>query len=121
MAHFAKLDKNNYVTQVIVVSNQELMDNGIESEQKGIDFLNTLFDGRFVQTSYNNNFRKQFATLGSYYDEINDVFVLPKPYDSWTLNENFDWVAPIEQPVEGSWYWDENTLSWLEDIPTVKI
>jgi hypothetical protein len=79
MAHFAKLDENNVVTQVIVVINNELMDNGVESEQKGIDFCKSLFgaDTRWVQTSYNASFRGLYAGIGYTYDAANDVFVAP--------------------------------------------
>jgi hypothetical protein len=81
MAHFAKLDENNVVTQVIVVNNNELMDNGVESEQKGIDFCKSLFgqDTRWVQTSYNGNFRGTYAGVGYTYDAQNDEFVSPPP------------------------------------------
>jgi hypothetical protein len=81
MAHFAKLDENNVVTQVIVVSNNELMDNGVESEQKGIDFCKSLFgqDTRWVQTSYNGNFRGTYAGVGYTYDAQKDEFVSPPP------------------------------------------
>jgi len=81
MAHFAKLDENNIVTQVIVVSNNELMENGVESEQKGIDFCKSLFgqDTRWVQTSYNNSFRGTYAGVGYTYDPQKDEFVSPPP------------------------------------------
>lgn len=81
MAHFAKLNENNVVTQVIVVSNNELMDNGVESEQKGIDFCKSLFgqDTRWVQTSYNGNFRGTYAGVGYTYDAQKDEFVGPTP------------------------------------------
>jgi hypothetical protein len=81
MAHFAKLDENNVVMQVIVVNNNELMDNGVESEQKGIDFCKSLFgqDTRWVQTSYNGNFRGTYAGVGYTYDAQKDEFVGPTP------------------------------------------
>ena len=78
MAHFAELDENNIVTNVIVVHNNELLDkNKYESEQKGIDFCVTHFGGRWVQTSYNANFRGVYAGIGYTYDEPSDVFVAP--------------------------------------------
>jgi hypothetical protein len=78
MAHFAELDDNNIVTRVIVVHNNELLDdNGIESEQKGIDFCVGLFGGRWVQTSYNANFRGIYAGIGNIYDETLDEFIAP--------------------------------------------
>jgi len=75
MAHFAELDETNTVKQVIVVHNNELLDeNGIESEQKGIDFCVNLFGGKWIQTSYNSNFRGTYAGIGMIYDPVNDVF-----------------------------------------------
>jgi hypothetical protein len=92
MAHFAKLDENNTVTQVIAVHNNELLDeNGIEQEQKGIDFCQNLFGGRWIQTSYNKSFRKNYAGNGFLYDEQQDAFIPPKPIDTpdggWVLNQ----------------------------------
>lgn len=75
MAHFAELDETNTVKQVIVVHNNELVDeNGIESEQKGIDFCVNLFGGKWIQTSYNSNFRGTYAGIGMIYDPVNDEF-----------------------------------------------
>jgi hypothetical protein len=118
MAHFAELDESNIVTQVIAVNNDELLDNGVESEAKGVAFCQSLFGGNWVQTSYNNNIRKQYASTGYTYDSVNDVFVSPSPFPSWTLNGNFDWQAPIAKPVEeGKFFiWDEPTLSWIEIV-----
>ena len=107
MAHFARIDENNIVQQVLVVDNS--------LEHRGEDFLaNELgLGGRWIQTSYNGNFRKQYAGYGFIYDETKDIFVSPKPYPSWTLDDNSDWKAPIESPNELS-YWDEETLSWKQ-------
>lgn len=79
MAHFAKLDANNVVEQVIVIHNNELMDDGVESEEKGIDFCKSLFgiDTKWVQTSYNNSFRGTYAGIGYIYDADNDIFIAP--------------------------------------------
>ena len=89
MAHFAKLDETNTVTKVIVVHNNELLDNGVESESKGIAFCQSLFGGNWVQTSYNGNFRKNYADIGYMYDPIRDAFIPPKPEEgNWILNEN---------------------------------
>jgi hypothetical protein len=80
MAHFAELDETNTVKQVIVVHNNELLDeNGNELEQKGIDFCVNLLGGTWIQTSYNRNFRGQYAGIGDLYDPVNDVFVTPEP------------------------------------------
>jgi hypothetical protein len=75
MAHFAELDDNNIVLRVIVVNNNELLVDGVESEQKGISFCTELFGGNWVQTSYNNNFRGKYAGVGDKYDKDLDVFV----------------------------------------------
>jgi hypothetical protein len=114
MAHFAELDENNIVTRVIVVHNNELMDGETESEVKGVSFCTSLLGGtNWIQTSYNNNMRKQFAGVGYTYDDINDVFVAPQPYPSWTLDENHDWQPPSPKPDdENSYTWNEETQSW---------
>lgn len=108
MAHFAEIDENNIVQRVLVVDNT--------LEHRGADFLaNDLgLAGNWIQTSYNNNFRKQFAGIGYTYDANADVFITPKPFPSWSLDENFDWQPPIPRPKNGLWYWDEPSLSWLE-------
>ena len=96
MAHFAELDDKNIVKQVIVVHNNELLDeSGIESEQKGIDFCTNLFGGRWIQTSYNGNIRKNFAGQGFVYDAIRDAFIAPKP-------------------SKGHWIFNETTCQWDE-------
>jgi hypothetical protein len=114
MAHFAKLDQENNVLSVHVVNNEVISVNGVESEQAGIDFLTSLHGhSLWKQTSYNNNFRKQYAGIGDTYDLVNDVFIVPKPYPSWTLDENFDWQAPTPYPTgDGIYTWNESTLSW---------
>ena len=115
MAHFAKIDKNNIVTEIAVVNNRVLLnEDNTESEQKGIDFLNTLFENaNWVQTSYNGNFRKQYAGSGCTYDELNDIFIAPQPEPSWILDENFDWQPPTPYPDDGQLYqWNEETISW---------
>lgn len=108
MAHFAEIDKNNVVIRVLVVDNS--------LEHRGADFLaNDLnLGGDWIQTSYNNNFRKQFAGVGFTYNSDADVFIAPQPYLSWLLDENYDWQPPIPMPDEGFWRWDEDSLSWIE-------
>lgn len=122
MAHFAQLDENNIVTQVIVVHNDETHDEaGIESELKGVQFCQSLFgeDTRWVQTSYNGNIRKNYAGIGYTYDFTLDAFIPPKPYESWLLDETTClWDAPIPMPNDGKIYrWDEPTGSWIEVQP----
>jgi hypothetical protein len=118
MAHFAQIDNNNIVINIIVVHNNELLDqNGVEQEQKGIDFCKSLFgqDTKWIQTSYNSNFRKNYACGGGVYDEIRDAFIAPKPYNSWILNtDTCRWEAPIPYPTDGKFYsWDEPTKNWV--------
>jgi hypothetical protein len=120
MAHFAELNENNIVTQVIVVHNNELLDNGIESESKGIEFCQSLFNGNWKQTSYNGNIRKNYAGIGFTYDAERDAFIAPKPFNSWVLDEaTCRWQAPTPMPVvEGKgYYWSEDDLSWRERVP----
>ena len=103
MSHFAKIDKDNIVTQVIVAE-QDFINSGLV----GDSFL-------WVQTSYNNNFRKQAAGKGYTYDKANDIFISPKPYPSWTLDASFDWQPPTAMPDDGKDYsWNEDTTSWDE-------
>ena len=117
MAHFAELDNNNIVLRVIVVSNNDCLDNGVESEAKGIAFCKALLgqERKWKQTSYNNNFRKQYAGIGYFFDEINDVFIAPQPYPSWSKNANFDWQAPTPMPElseNEACCWNEAKIKW---------
>lgn len=111
MAHFAKIS-NGIVTQIIVVHNNELLVDGVEVESKGVQFCKSLFGGTWLQTSYNGRIRKQYAGVGYTYDADANVFVAPQPFPSWSLDSNYDWQPPTQQP-EGSFYWDEESLSWL--------
>jgi hypothetical protein len=114
MAHFAKLDESNIVTNVIVINNNELLENGLESEAKGIALCESLFGGRWIQTSYNGTIRKNFASIGMLYDPINDWFYIPQPYASWTLDSNAQWQAPIARPLKGLCDWNEDLGAWVE-------
>jgi hypothetical protein len=117
MAHFAKLDNDNNVLEVVVVHNDVI--NNLDypdSEPIGVQFLTDLFSyANWKQTSYNNNFRKRLAGIGGTYDPVNDVFLTPKPWDSWVLNNTtFKWEAPIPYPTDGKWYdWNESTQNWI--------
>ena len=114
MAHFAQLE-NNVVKQVIVVSNQDILDEqGQESEEKGISFCSNLLGGTWKQTSYNGNIRKNYAGIGYTYDEGRDAFIAPKPYNSWVLDETTaQWKAPVDYPTDnGRYTWNEETTSW---------
>jgi hypothetical protein len=108
MAHWAEIDNQNQVVRVLVGDNND--SNGDEGYQWLIDNLG----GTWIKTSYNHNIRKQFAGIGFSYDSVADVFIAPQPYPSWSLDENFDWQPPTPQPEKGKWYWDEESLSWLE-------
>lgn len=119
MAHFAQLDENNVVVQVIVVSNDDCQDlNGVESEEVGVAFCKSLLgqDTIWKQTSYNKNFRRLYAGIGYTYLEQLDVFVGLKPYPSWLLDMSSGaWVAPVTKPVEPEGYvavWDEQDQQW---------
>jgi len=121
MAHFAKLDDNNVVTQVIVVANKDTADaNGVEKEHIGAAFCERLFGGTWKQTSYNGNTRKRYAGIGFTYNEDLDAFVPPKPYPSWVLNEETaNWDAPVAMPEDAGtgdppkeYTSVEATLSW---------
>lgn len=117
MAHFAQLDENNVVTQVIVVHNNECLNaDGNESESVGVAFCQSLFGGIWKQTSYNSNIRKNYAGIGYTYHADIDAFVPPKPYSSWVLvEETAQWTAPVPMPTDDKRYrWDEPTLSWIE-------
>jgi len=114
MAHFAQIDENNIVKQVLVIE-QDVIDTGLFGDPNS-----------FVQTSYNTvggvhrlggiPLRKNYAGIGFIYDSVRDAFIPPKPFDSWTLNENTcQWEAPTKYPTDGKSYgWDEKTISWIE-------
>lgn len=118
MAHFAQLNEDNLVTQVIVVANQDTADkDGVENEAIGIAFCTNLLGGRWVQTSYNANIRKNYAGIGYKYDANLDAFIPPQPYASWTLNADAQWEAPTPYPQDDKRYtWNEETLAWDEII-----
>ena len=123
MAHFAKLNENNVVTEVIVIANRDTSDaSGVEKEYIGAAFCERLFGGVWKQTSYNGKFRKRYAGIGYIYNADLDAFIPPKPFPSWVLNPDAaDWEAPIPVPEdEGTgdppkiYSWDEATTSWKE-------
>lgn len=119
MAHFAQLDETAIVISVVVISNDDMRDeHGEEQESLGIAACEAfVVPGTWVQTSYNNNFRRRYAGVGMTYSLEHDAFILPQPYPSWTLDlsEEADWVAPVPMPTdEGYWYeWDEDNLAWV--------
>jgi hypothetical protein len=116
MAHYAHIDENNIVTQVIVIDNKDTADaNGIEKEYIGAAYCERLFGGTWKQTSYNGNIRKNYAGIGYSYNADIDAFVPPQPYASWTLDANAQWQAPTAMPTDGKMYsWNEETQTWVE-------
>ena len=118
MANFAQLDGGYIVTEVVVVNNETINDLPFpESDPVGVAFLQSLFGSATVwkQTSYNANFRKNYAGIGYTYDPVLDAFIAPQPYPSWVLNTTTcQWQAPVPYPDDGKTYiWDEATLSWV--------
>ena len=138
MAHFAKLDENNVVTQVIVVDNKDITDphTGQEDEILGIAFCKKLLGGNWKQTSYNSNMRVRYAGIGYSYNAGLDAFVPPQPYASWVLdNDTANWESPLgaapaltdAESEAGSFYvWDEdayqadNTTGWVLQTPSAE-
>ena len=139
MAHFAQLDENNVVTQVIVVGNDDIKDvNGNEVESIGVAFCQKLLgaDTNWKQTSYNSNMRVRYAGIGYSYNAELDAFVAPQPFASWTLDsDTADWVSPLgaapaltDAEVEARSYyrWDEdayqadNTTGWVLETPAAE-
>jgi hypothetical protein len=109
MAHFAKINNDNIVTEVLV-SEQDFINSGAV----GDSFL-------WVQTSYNNNFKKNYAGIGYTYDSTRDAFIAPQSFPSWTLNEDTcHWESPVAYPADGTidkrYEWDEETTNWKEII-----
>ena len=119
MAHFAKLGIDNIVLEIFVVNNIDTMTpQGEEREEIGVEFLRKLTGHEtWKQTSYNRSFRKNYAAIGYTYDSTRDAFISPKPYPSWTLDDNTcRWKPPTPMPTtENKTYtWNESTLSWDE-------
>lgn len=124
MAHFAEIDSNSLVLRVVVVSNADTaLADGKETESIGIAHCQKLFGGTWVQTSYNGNFRKNYAGVGSTYDSTRNAFYSPKPFNSWVLNESTCiWEAPVSMPSDSGegdppkmYKWDEDSTSWVVD------
>ena len=118
MAHYAQLDENNVVTQVIVVADSDELMDGVFSEARGIEFCQNLLGGNWKKTSYNGNIRKNYAGIGYTYDSGRDAFIPPKPFASWVLVEDTcQWSAPTAMPTDGKMYsWNEATTSWVEVV-----
>ena len=108
MAHWAEINNDNKVIRVLVGDNND--PNGDEGYQWLVDNLG----GNWIQTSYNHNFRKQYAGIGYTYDADNDVFIAPQPYPSWSLDNDFNWQAPTPRPEGINWYWNEVEQVWID-------
>lgn len=113
MAHYAFLDQNNIVSEVIVGIDETELIEGLSTEEWYSNFRGQ----RCVRTSYNGNIRKNYAGIGFTYDEQRDAFIPPKPFDSWILNEESClWESPVPHPNDdGSYTWDEDTQSWIAE------
>ena len=109
MAHYAFLDENNIVTEVIVGIDETELIEGLDPETWYGNFRGQVCK----RTSYNNNIRKQYASIGGKYDPIRDEFVLPQRYKSWTLDENNDWQPPVPKPSPLA-TWDEGLEMWVD-------
>jgi hypothetical protein len=115
MAHYAFLDENNVVTEVIPGVDETEVIEGLSPEEWYGNFRGQVCK----RTSYNNNIRKQYAGIGYTYDAVADVFIAPKPFASWSLDENYDWQAPIAYPADGKDYsWDEANQVWVK-VPAI--
>jgi|TARA_B100000287_G_scaffold393930_1_gene407583 hypothetical protein len=125
MAHFAELNSDNEVIRVVVISNDDVIANGGDYSSQAETFVSNLIPHSengvaWKQTSYNSNQRKQYAGLGYTYDETKNKFILPKPFDSWSLDSNDDWIAPVTYPSKDEIesnpvliLWDEDNQKWL--------
>jgi hypothetical protein len=126
MAHFAQLDETSTVISVTVVSNADMLDKkGKEVEALGVAVCEAVVGpGPWIQTSYNDNFRRRYAGIGMTYSAEHDAFILSQPYPSWTLDldDPADWVAPVPMPAEpcdvGFWDWNEEGQTWVCNQPT---
>ena len=124
MAHYALIDENNIVVQVITGVDENIIQTDTDGTAVGgsTEAWETFYSSRpwfaglyCKRTSYNNNIRKQYAGIGFTYDAVNDVFIAPQLYLSWSLDENFDWQPPTPMPTDGKFYiWNEEDLEWQE-------
>ena len=109
MAHYAFLDENNIVTEVIVGIDETELIEGLDTET----WYSNSRGQVCKRTSYNGNIRKNYAGIGYTYDPVNDWFYTPQPFASWTLDSDANWQAPVSYPTDDQDYtWNESTLSW---------
>ena len=110
MAHYAFLDSNDIVTEVIVGIHETELIEGLDTETWYSNFRGQVCK----RTSYNHRIRKQYAGIGYRYDSTADVFIAPQPYPSWTLDSNHDWQPPTPKPSsDGPYRWSEEELAWV--------
>ena len=111
MAHYAYLDENNIVVAVTVGKDENELIDGVDPETyyaQGTPYT-------VKRTSYNGNYRKNYAGIGFAYDQQRDAFIAPKPFSSWLLDEETcRWIAPLKKPLEGDWVWDEELGEWID-------
>jgi hypothetical protein len=110
MAHYAFLDQNNVVTEVITGIDETELIEGLDTETWYGNFRGQVCK----RTSYNNNIRKQYAGIGYSYDPAADVFIAPQPFASWLLDADHNWQAPTPRPEDGFWYWNEAEQVWVD-------
>jgi hypothetical protein len=126
MAHFAEIDLNNKVLRVVVACNQDIANNGGEQSEQAAEHFKTVCrlsekGVKWVQTSYNNNFRKQYAGIGYSFDSTKNKFIASQPFASWSLDSNDDWQAPVAYPTVTTYgdnvryfiSWDEAGQRWM--------
>ena len=126
MAHFAEIDNNNKVLRVVVACNQDIANNGGEQSEQAAEHFKTVCplskNGvKWVQTSYNNNFKKQYAGIDYMFDSTKNKFIAPQPFASWSLDANDDWQAPVAYPTVTTYgdnvrffiSWDEAGQKWI--------
>jgi hypothetical protein len=126
MAHFAELNLNNKVLRVVVACNQDIANNGGEQSEQAAEHFKKVCPFsekgvKWVQTSYNNNFRKQYAGIGYTFDSTKNKFISPQPFASWSLDANDDWQAPVAYPTVTTYgdnikyfiSWDEAGQRWI--------
>ena len=126
MAHFAEIDLNNKVLRVVTACNIDIANNGGEQSEQAAEHFKTVcklsLNGiKWVQTSINNNFRKQYAGINYTFDSNKNKFIKPQPFASWSLDANDDWQAPVAYPTVTTYEdnvryfitWDEANLRWI--------
>lgn len=109
MAHYAYIDENNVVVAVTVGKDETELIDGLDTET----YYSQNNPYTVKRTSYNGRIRKQYAGVGYTYDPVADVFIAPRPFPSWDLDQNYDWQAPIPYPNDGLMYfWNEDAQDW---------